>query len=206
MIKYILSALYIKYINNITLCEIVLGATKMTRLELLAMLDYFDKFDLWAFKLKQIKMFFDKESKQSIQMSLNRHTRDGLIVRCAKGVYANPRGEKPAWRLEYLAGVLRNYKTFYLSLETLLSEHSLISQIPNRLTFVSQGRSQTFYTPYGIIEFTHTSTNHKNFLKDCYFDSDRKIYIANPEKAINDIYRHNRSVDLYEEQLAKDSR
>lgn len=206
MIKYSLSMIYIKYINNIILCEIVLGTTKMTRLELLAMLDHFNKNRLWAFNLKQIEMFFNKESKQSIQMSLNRHTRDGLIVRCAKGVYANPRGKKPFWCLEYLAGVLRNYKTFYLSLETLLSEHSLISQMPNRLTFISQGRSQTFYTPYGIIEFTHTSTNHKNFLKDCYFDSNRQIYIANTEKAINDIYRHNRSVDLYEEQLKKDSR
>lgn len=35
-----------------------------------------------------------------------------------------------------------SYLTFYLSLESVLSEDGLISRLPNRLTFISRQRSQ----------------------------------------------------------------
>lgn len=177
----------------------------MTQRELLKMLDDFDKMEIWAFKLQKIRMYFSKENEKSIQVALNRHTKNGIITQCARGIYANPRGKKPLFYLEALAGVIRDNATFYLSLETLLSELGLISQIPNRMTFISNDRSQTFFTPYGIIEFIHSTRNVKNFLSNCFFDKDRNIYIANKQQAIDDIYRHNRSIDLYEEQLTKDN-
>lgn len=177
----------------------------MTQTQLLEMLDFFDSKHIWAFNVNNIFMFFFKEDKKSIQVALNRHTKNGIIIQCARGIYANPRGKKPLFYLEALASVIRDNATFYLSLETLLSESGLISQIPNRMTFISTGRSQTFFTPYGIIEFVHSTRNAKDFLSNCFFDKDRNIYIANEQQAIDDIYRHNRSIDLYEEQLAKDN-
>lgn len=176
----------------------------MKQKELFKMLDFFDSLGLWAFKLNHIKMFFNKENEKSLQVALNRHCKNGFILQCSKGIYINPRAKKPLFYLENLAGILRANTTFYLSLESRLSEEGLISQIPNRLTFVSQGRSQIFQTPCGMIEFVHSQKKAKEFLKSCFFDKDRKIYIASEELAINDIYRHNRSVDLYEEQLRKD--
>lgn len=177
----------------------------MTQRELLKMLDDFNKMEVWVFKLQEIKMYFFKENEKSIQVALNRHTKNGIITQCSRGIYVNPRGKKPLFYLEALAGMIRDNATFYLSLETLLSELGFISQMPNRMTFISTGRSQTFFTPYGVIEFIHSKRNAKDFLNNCFFDKDRNIYIANEQQAIDDIYRHNRSVDLYEEQLAKDN-
>lgn len=176
----------------------------MTQGELLRMLDTFDKMGAWAFKLQHIKMYFKDESPKSLQVALHRHAKNHFIEKCAREVYVNPRAKKPLFFLESLASLLRDNATFYLSLETLLSELGLISQFPNRLTFISQGRSQVFKTSCGIIEFVHSKRNAKDFLKHCYFDKDRGIYVAHKEQAINDIYQHNRSVDLYEEQLKKD--
>lgn len=176
----------------------------MTQGKLLEMLDSFDRLGMWAFKLQHIRMFFNHEDDRSLQVALNRHIKNNIIQKCSRGVYVNPRGTKPLFCLENLAVTIRDSSTFYLSLESRLSEEGLISQIPNRLTFISQDRSQVFKTPYGIIEFVHSSRDAQDFLKDCFFDTDRKIYVASQEKAIDDIYRHNRSIDLYEEQLEKD--
>jgi hypothetical protein len=61
---------------------------------------------------------------------------------------------------------LRDYRDFYLSLETVLSEEGVISQIPNRLTFISQSKSAVFHTPLGIIEFTKGNVDNILFRKD----------------------------------------
>lgn len=176
----------------------------MTQKDLLKMLDYFDSLSMWSFSLGHIKMYFKDNDEKSIRVMLNRHCKNGIITQCVRGIYVNPRGKKPLFYLEALASTIRDNATFYLSLETLLSELGLISQMPNRMTFVSKGRSQTFFTPYGIIEFVHSSRSAQGFLNNCFFDKDRNIYIASQQQAISDIYRHNRSVDLYEEQLRKE--
>ncbi len=56
--------------------------------------------------------------------------------------------------LNYIAPIIRPAERFYLSLETLLFEVCYISQMPNRLTFMTTGRSQIFNTPYGILKFS----------------------------------------------------
>ncbi|MBX7491254.1 hypothetical protein K4G58_07205 [Helicobacter sp. Faydin-H64] len=168
------------------------------------MLDFFDSLGIWAFRLNNIRMYFKDENEKSLQVALNRHIKNDIIQKCSRGVYINKRAKKPLFCLESLAGILRDNATFYLSLESLLSELGLISQFPNRLTFISQGRSGVFNTPYGIIEFVHSAIDAKEFLRDCFFDEKRKIYIASQNRAIKDIYKHNRSIDLYEEQLKKD--
>lgn len=176
----------------------------MTQRELLEMLDFFDKKGIWAFRFSAIRMYFSDENDESIQISLNRHAKNGIIIRCARGVYANPRGKRPFFAREYLASILRDKFTFYLSLESVLSENGLISQIPNRLCFVSKDRTRTFKTPYGILEFVH-SNRKENFLENCHYDENRAIWVASNDQAVKDLYQHRRSVDLYEEQFAKDA-
>ena len=177
---------------------------KMTQMQMLTMLDFLDNNDVWLFDIDFTCSYFRASNRQSIKVALSRFAKIGLIHRVAKDLYANPRAKsKPLYALEHIASRLRHKTTTYLSLESVLSEDGYISQIPNRLTFISKGRSQVFITPYGIIEFTYTNTPLEVLHKDCYYDSDRGIYIANTQQAISDIYRHNRSVDLYEEQISK---
>ena len=177
----------------------------MTQKQLLKMLDDFDKNKIWAFRLNAIRMYFSNEDEKSIQVALNRHTKNGFITQCARGVYANPRGKKPLFATEYLVCIIRDKFTFYLSLESVLSEEGLISQIPNRLVFVSKDKSRVFNTPYGILEFVH-SKKKDDFLQNCHYDEKRGIWVASVEQAVKDLYQHRRSVDLYEEQLEKEQR
>ncbi|WP_218837156.1 hypothetical protein, partial [Helicobacter pullorum] len=82
----------------------------------------------------------------------------------------------------------------------------LISQIPNRLIFISSSRSQTFHTAYGIIEFVKTS-KREFFNKDSgiFYNENRGIFEASVDRAIKDAYRHRRSIDLLEEQWRKNN-
>ncbi len=197
IIKLYLIIIIIKYTKTYNLCGDV-----MTQMQMLRMLDFLDKNESWLFDTNFVCCYFKANNRQNIRIMLSRFAKKGLIQRIARDLYANPRAKhRPLFVLEHIASRLRQKTTTYLSLESVLSEEGLISQIPNRLTFISKNRSQIFKTPYGIIEFVHTKTPLEILHKNCYYDSDRSIYIANTEQAINDIYRHNRSIDLYEEQL-----
>lgn len=199
IIKLYLIIIIIKYTKTYSLCGDV-----MTQMQMLRMLDFLDKNESWLFDTNFVCCYFKANNRQNIRIMLSRFAQNGLIERIARDLYANPRAKhRPLFFLEHIASRLRQKTTIYLSLESVLSEEGLISQIPNRLTFISKNRSQTFKTPYGIIEFIHTKIPLEVLHKNCYYDSDRGIYIANTEQAINDIYRHNRSIDLYEEQLNK---
>lgn len=125
--------------------------------ELIAVLDRLDNEFKTAFiKINQLALFFD-EDKNHLRVSLNRQVKNGIIIRIARGIYYNPRAKnQPDNLLFNIACRLRDYRDFYLSLESVLSEEGVISQIPNRLTFISQSKSAVFHTPLGIIEFTKT--------------------------------------------------
>ena len=179
----------------------------MTQLELLKALDEWDKSNKWVFRITDFYAIFSEESPQNIRISLIRHTKNGIIDKVYKGIYANPRAFSKKLTndsLAYISNYIRDKGLSYLSLETVLSELGLISQMPNRMTFVSKGRSQTFFTPYGILEYTHTQRPIKTLHKNCYFDEYRGIWVANPQQAIDDAYAFNRAVGLLEEQAAKD--
>ncbi|RDU61493.1 type IV toxin-antitoxin system AbiEi family antitoxin [Helicobacter sp. MIT 14-3879] len=190
----------IKYTNKYILCR----NKTMTQLEMIKMLDFLESNSVWTFDISFVCAYFKTSHRQNIKIVLSRFVKNGLIERIARNLYANPRAKsRPYYILEHIASTLRHKTTTYLSLESVLSEEGLISQMPNRLIFISKNRSQIFRTPYGIIEFVYTKTKLEDLHKDCYYDKKRGIYIANTQKAISDIYRHNRSIDLYEEQLIK---
>lgn len=140
----------------------------MTQMQLLKKLDEWDEKGSWVLTMDRFYMYFHNESKESIKKALVRHEQSGLLERICKGIYANPRALSKTRvynKLAYISNFIRDKGLSYLSLETVLSENNIISQNPNRDTFISKGQSRVFYTPYGIIEI-HT-------LKE-----KRKIYIA----------------------------
>ncbi|MDR2080676.1 MAG: hypothetical protein LBP54_02160 [Campylobacteraceae bacterium] len=169
----------------------------MTRTELLKMLDYLDNKDVWCFDVNMFNLFFPDENKQVRNVSLKRHTKSGIIINVCRGFYANPRARsKPNFALPKLAHILRAREVFYLSYEAALSDYGIISQMPNRLTFATTGRSGEYDTPYGILEFTHSSRNPATFLENCIYDEDYGLYYANPRKAVRDALRANRNIGL----------
>lgn len=170
----------------------------MKRTELLQTLHQLAQDGVWALPGMALgRLMQDRPSNRSV--SLARAVRNGHIERLAGGFYRNTLAELPSNHLELLSNWLRPMDWFYLSLESALHEAGFILQIPNRLTFVTTGRSYTYRTPVGIIEFTHTERPPEVWWEHVEPDWHRGIRIAKSELAIQDLRRAGRNVNLINE-------
>ena len=168
----------------------------MKTVELLRTLDRWDESGLWAFDIARLKMLFN-ESPDTLRTSLMRHAKEGIILRIARGVYVNPRSRHiPPDPLLQLVSFIRPFEFSYESLESVLSEAGWISQIPTCYTLISTGRTAVYYTPYGVLDFTHSSTVPSP--QELSYSSSKGIYVATPRRAYEDLRRVNRNLDLVE--------
>ncbi len=138
------------------------------------------------------------EPRNTFYTALSRQVRQGTLRRVTPGLYLNPYARPPASAAESLAGYLRPDDFAYLSLESALHEHGWLSQVPNRLTFMTTGASWVYATPVGVIEFTHTQRDMTTWRSRVAFDRDRKLYVASPELALEDLKNVGRNLDLVE--------
>ena len=139
-----------------------------------------------------------------MEKSLQRMVKDGLLIKAARGIYINAlvASRHKSWMLENIAKALRPGKLSYVSLESMLSEHGVISQIPlSRLTVMTTGSGGIHDTPYGTIEFTHTKRSIPEILDRTIFIKDRPLRIAKKQAAVTDLLRVGRNTDMidYEE-------
>lgn len=122
-------------------------------------------------------------------------------MRVGRTHFLNPHLEKPMNALAQLAPALRPGSHYYLSMESVLHEHDWISQIPNRLTFVTNGRPGVYDTPLGVIEFSRVSVKGFERLRmaETYFDPQKLVFVATPQLAFRDLKSVGRNVDLVRE-------
>jgi len=164
-----------------------------------ALINTFDAWDrqgFWAFSSTSMKMMFP-ESDRARAKALAAHQASGLVERVARGLYINPRARSlPQDILSALVTWIRPLEFNYISLESALSEMGLISQIPSRLTVMTTGRSQTFTTPYGTIEFTHTSQTLDQLRSQVEWDPRRELWVATAKQAKRDLSNVRRNLDL----------
>ncbi len=119
-------------------------------------------------------------------------------ARVGRTHFINPYAVLPTHALAQLAPAFRKNSNYYLSLESVLHEHDWISQIPNRLTFVTDGKASVYETPLGVLEFSRVSAkgfqNHR--MAETEFDPHKLIFVATPEQALRDLQAIGRSLDL----------
>jgi len=125
----------------------------------------------------------------------------GVLRRVARGLYESTiTPPEPESAIYKTIKKLRGDVLSYISLESQLSHTGDISQVViDRVTMITKGRSGTFATPYGVIEFTHTKKPIKQIAPNLYFDSDIKMYRATTEQAIADLKHCNRNVHMLTE-------
>ncbi len=152
----------------------------------------------WCVSEPTLRTFLP-ESTNTFRVAMARHVRAGVVSRLAPGLYLNPFATLPAWALERLAAHLRPHDAFYVSLESALHEHGLLSQIPSRLTMMTSGRRHTATTPLGTIEFVHTSRPPAVWRPRTSFRPERGVHLASPELALEDLEHVGRNLDLVEE-------
>lgn len=125
----------------------------------------------------------------------------GALNKVATNIYYNPASNIiRTFVLERIAKLLHWDKFIYVSLETQLSHLGLISQVPiKHLTVMTTGRKGEIKTYFGVIEFTHTARSLASLQEGVYFDPDAGIYRATQQRAIQDLKRVGRNIEMLQE-------
>ena len=167
----------------------------MKKAALLQTLHHLASEGIWALSGRALGRLL-LEPPENLSVSLARVSREGYILRLTGGFYRNTLADLPWNHLELLANWLRPHEWFYLSLESALHEAGYLQQVPNRLVFITTGRSYIFHTPLGILEFIHTQRDLTKSWNQIVPDWKRGVRVAEPELALADLRRSKRNVGL----------
>ncbi len=170
----------------------------MKRMELIQRLAELDRRGVHVLARRDIEKLFPEEGAKAMDQSLKRMVGCGLLQRVARGLYVNPAASsKNRWIAEEIARALRPGSLSYVSLESMLSEYGVISQIPvNRMTLMTTGTSGLVETPCGLIEFTHTKRGAADIVKHTQAAKGRPLRIATKPTAVRDLLRVGRNANM----------
>lgn len=138
---------------------------------------------------------------------LTRATRSGILLRVCRGIYINPRADyQPGLVLYHAAARLRAGHFVYLSLESVLSMHGVISQMPlNRITLMTSGRGGEIKCgDFGRIEFTHSKQSIGDIANDLDYAEELRLWLASPQLALRDLKHVGRNLDLIDTALLEE--
>ncbi len=152
------------------------------------------------FTLEDLRKLFPRDRDAAFRGGLDRLVSAGVLHRVSRGLFVFAlAGRRDPHLLERIAVALRRGCYSYLSLESALSEHGVISQVPLAgITVMTTGRAGLFDTPFGRIEFTHTKRSVSDILKQTR-ETGRPLRIATPGAAARDLRRVGRNVHLIDE-------
>lgn len=178
----------------------------MKKIDLIRKLSELDRRGIHVLARRDIEKLFPDEGEKAMEKSLQRMVSDGLLQRVAKGLYLNPAAtSKNRWVAEEIAKALRPGHLSYVSLESILSEYGVISQIPiNRMTVMTTGKSGIVDTPYGTIEFTHTKRGAAEIIKRTMLPKGRPLRIATQQAAVQDLLRVGRNANMIDQSELED--
>ena len=157
--------------------------------------------DRYLFTLSDLKCVLPEHSQEAFKALLSRSVRTGILQRVCYGLYLFPPAVKDTGSiLFHAAAKLRAHCFNYLSLETVLSDAGIISQIPmNWITLRSSCRSQVIDCgEFGHIEFIHTKKKPSDVAKFLVYDPRCRLWRASVDLAIRDMRATGRNTDLME--------
>jgi predicted transcriptional regulator of viral defense system len=127
---------------------------------------------------------------------LSRAAKAGYLESLCRGLYLYKRAfVNCGLILFHAAAKLRADEFNYLSLETVLSDAGVISQIPiNRIFVMSSGRSNVIScAAWGTIEFIHTRQTPQKLVRHLVYDTQCRLWRADVEQALHDMRATRRS-------------
>ena len=154
----------------------------------------------YLFSVHDFFALFPHKSQAALIVLLGRAEKNGFLKRICRGYYIY---QKTAYSndliLFHLAACLRADFFSYLSLETVLSENGIISQIPLAcVTLMTSGRSGIIKCgKFGRIEFTHTKKSPLSIGHMLSYDFRYGLWRASTELAKYDLRMTGRE-KLYE--------
>jgi hypothetical protein len=153
----------------------------------------------YLFTLFDMRALFPYLSNSAFKTLMSRAVRSELLVRLCRGIYLyKPALPKDGLLLYHAAALLRADKFNYISLETVLSDMGVISQIPfNWISIMSSGRSSIISCgEFGTIEYVHTRQKPELFRAQLTYDHSCGLWRANVHLAIRDMKATRRNCDL----------
>jgi hypothetical protein len=163
--------------------------------------------DHYLFTPHGLRSLFPDLSNTAFKTLLSRAVRTGLLIRVCRGVYLCKKALPADGRfLFHVAAVIRAEEFNYISLETVLSEAGIISQIPmNRISIMSSGRSSTISCgDFGTIEFVHTNQKPAKLINQLIYDHDCGLWRASIALAVRDMKITQRNCDLIDWDIANE--
>jgi hypothetical protein len=167
----------------------------------------------YLFTLRDFYQVFPDAGIEALRMLLSRAVKSGVLRRVCKGVYLYPKSAyRKGFELYHTAGIVRAGTFCYLSLESVLSETGVISQIPlGWITLMTGGRSGLINCgPWGHIEFIHTKKAPSDAGPYLTYDCRCKLWRASVDLALQDMRFARRSMDLIDwavvEEIANEAR
>ncbi len=159
----------------------------------------------YLFSLEDMRSALPEASSGAFRVLISRADKSGLLRRVCRGIYLYPRVIYPTGLvLFHTAAKLRADCFNYLSLETVLSDAGVISQIPlNWITLMSSGRSHIVNCgDFGHIEYIHTKRRSVDVADRLSYDQDCHLWRASVNLALQDMKLTRRSTDLIDWQAA----
>lgn len=157
-----------------------------------------DRQGKYIFTNRDLSKLFPEDSFKTFNEGLKRLIKSGILKRACRNIYVNEDARQfDSYAIEHIAKTLRRGEYNYVSLESMLSEYGLISQIPmDRITLMTTGRTGIYNTAYGVIEFTHTKRTVKDILNNTTKINERPLRMATKQAALRDLKRVGRNISL----------
>lgn len=163
--------------------------------------------DHFLFTLSDLSGLLPEQSPSALKAVVGRAEKNGLLQRVCRGIYLYPFKGYPAGLLLYrVAARLRAQEFNYLTLESVLSDAGVISQIPmNWITLMSSGRTHTIDCGhFGHIEFIHTRKTLAQVEPHLIYDRERGLWRATVSLALQDMKYTGRNMDLVNWEVARE--
>lgn len=167
--------------------------------------DYVNEHYLFAFQ--DLRALCPELSDSAFKTLLSRAADAGILGRVCRGLYIYERAQpQNGLELFHAAALLRANEFNYISLETVLSDAGVISQIPiNQITLMSSGRSSIVSCgKFGTIEFVHTRQKPAHIMKQLAYDAKCRLWRASIPLALRDMKTTHRNCDLIDWSVANE--
>lgn len=151
------------------------------------------------YSLQDLRALLPNLSEAAFKTLLSRAENAGYLERVCRGIYLYRKSiPQDGMLLFHVATLLRSNQFNYISLETVLSDAGIISQIPiNRITIMSSGRSNIITcNKIGTIEFIHTKRTPIEIMRNLTYDKNAQMWRASVDLALRDMKITRRSLDL----------
>ena len=161
----------------------------------------------YLFSLNDLRTILPELSYSAFKSLLARSGKNGLLKRVCRGIYLYPNVNYPSGSVLYhTAARLRADYFNYLSLETVLSDAGVISQIPlNWIAIMSSGRSSIIECgEFGHIEFVHTKKSQSEAASQISYDSHNRLWRASVALALQDMVYTRRGTDLIDMEAVRE--